>query len=237
MAVSGFKGHPECRCGGREGGGEMWKPASGGGRGCCAACATCRRLSCWERCCALPLPPGRPHIDRAEHLPDLRALPCASPPRSFCRKRWYGENELFTHMHAAHEQCFLCRRSNPHKYVYYRDYPDLESERAPSRQQLPPPPSGPPAGAAAATACIPPTPHPPPTHPHPTPTFADHFASDHHLCPHPDCMEKKFVVFPTEQELKTHTARCAPRCPANPSARRRLLAGGRASRLSSRHAA
>ena len=47
---------------------------------------------------------------------------------SFCRKRFYGENELFQHMHAAHEQCFLCKRSNPHKYVYYRDYADLESE-------------------------------------------------------------------------------------------------------------
>lgn len=31
-------------------------------------------------------------------------------------------------MHSAHEQCFLCKRSNPHKYVYYRDYADLESE-------------------------------------------------------------------------------------------------------------
>ena len=31
-------------------------------------------------------------------------------------------------MHSAHEQCFLCRRAAPHKFVYYRDYPDLESE-------------------------------------------------------------------------------------------------------------
>lgn len=31
-------------------------------------------------------------------------------------------------MHSAHEQCFLCRRANPNKYVYYRDYADLESE-------------------------------------------------------------------------------------------------------------
>ncbi|KAL4444334.1 hypothetical protein ABPG75_012071 [Micractinium tetrahymenae] len=83
------------------------------------------------------------------------------PECRFCRRRFYGENELFQHMHSAHEQCFLCRRANPNKYVYYRDYPDLEN----------------------------------------------HFQTEHHLCPHPACLEKKFVVFPTEQELKTHTAR------------------------------
>lgn len=54
--------------------------------------------------------------------------PCAPFSCSFCRKRFYGENELFQHMHSAHEQCFLCKRGNPHKYVYYRDYADLESE-------------------------------------------------------------------------------------------------------------
>lgn len=59
------------------------------------------------------------------HLP---ALPPSFQARRFCRKRFYGENELFQHMHSAHEQCFLCRRANPNKYVYYRDYPDLESE-------------------------------------------------------------------------------------------------------------
>ncbi|GAX74773.1 hypothetical protein CEUSTIGMA_g2220.t1 [Chlamydomonas eustigma] len=34
----------------------------------------------------------------------------------------------------------------------------------------------------------------------------DHFRDDHHLCPHPNCMEKKFVVFQSEQELKRHFA-------------------------------
>ncbi|KAL4858640.1 E3 ubiquitin-protein ligase hel2 [Chlorella vulgaris] len=83
------------------------------------------------------------------------------PECRFCRKRYFGENELYQHMHAGHEQCFLCRRSNPEKYVYYRDYEDLEN----------------------------------------------HFKRDHYLCPHPACLEKKFVVFQGEQELKTHTAR------------------------------
>jgi hypothetical protein len=46
-----------------------------------------------------------------------------------------------------------------------------------------------------------PPPSPPKT------TSADHFQRDHYLCPHPACLEKKFVVFTSEQELKTHTAR------------------------------
>ncbi len=46
------------------------------------------------------------------------------------RKRFYGENELYQHMHSAHEQCFLCRRADPNKYVYYRDYAGLEGEQA-----------------------------------------------------------------------------------------------------------
>jgi hypothetical protein len=42
----------------------------------------------------------------------------------------------------------------------------------------------------------------------PTPhCSSDHFKRDHYLCPHPACLEKKFVVFQGEQELKTHTAR------------------------------
>ena len=36
---------------------------------------------------------------------------------------------------------------------------------------------------------------------------ADHFQHEHYLCPHPACLEKKFIVFSSEQELKTHTAR------------------------------
>ena len=44
----------------------------------------------------------------------------------FCRKRFYGDNEIFTHMQQKHEHCFLCRRERPDKYVYYRDYNELE---------------------------------------------------------------------------------------------------------------
>lgn len=49
------------------------------------------------------------------------------PECRFCEKHFYGENELYTHMHTQHEQCFLCRRTDPSKHVYYRDYADLES--------------------------------------------------------------------------------------------------------------
>ncbi|GMH45996.1 hypothetical protein BSKO_13960 [Bryopsis sp. KO-2023] len=32
----------------------------------------------------------------------------------------------------------------------------------------------------------------------------EHFRGDHYPCPHPECLEKKFVVFVTEAELKQH---------------------------------
>ena len=48
------------------------------------------------------------------------------PQCRFCRRRFYGDNELFAHMQSAHEQCFLCRRARPDRYVYYKDYNELE---------------------------------------------------------------------------------------------------------------
>lgn len=52
------------------------------------------------------------------------------PECRFCRRRFYGDAELYVHMHTDHEQCFLCRRVEPTKHVYYRDYADLESAHA-----------------------------------------------------------------------------------------------------------
>lgn len=83
------------------------------------------------------------------------------PDCRFCKKRYYGENELYHHMVSTHEECFICRRSHPHRHVYYRDYPDLEN----------------------------------------------HFKQQHFPCEDPACQEQKFVVFQTQQELKTHMAR------------------------------
>jgi len=50
------------------------------------------------------------------------------PECRFCRKRFFGETELYHHMHATHEECFLCKRAHPNRHVYYRDYADLESK-------------------------------------------------------------------------------------------------------------
>lgn len=36
---------------------------------------------------------------------------------------------------------------------------------------------------------------------------ADHFRHEHYLCNHQLCLERKFIVFMSEQELKQHAAR------------------------------
>lgn len=48
------------------------------------------------------------------------------PQCRFCKKRFYGESELFTHMQRDHFTCHICRRQRPDEYVYYRDYNELE---------------------------------------------------------------------------------------------------------------
>ncbi|CAG9463126.1 unnamed protein product [Pedinophyceae sp. YPF-701] len=48
------------------------------------------------------------------------------PSCKYCRKRFYDENELFVHMERKHEHCFICRKRDPEKFVYYRDYNELE---------------------------------------------------------------------------------------------------------------
>lgn len=83
------------------------------------------------------------------------------PECVYCSKRFYGENEQYEHMTRVHEECFLCKRANPHTHVYYQNYSALEV----------------------------------------------HFGTDHHMCMHQSCLDKKFVVFSTEHELKTHMAR------------------------------
>lgn len=44
------------------------------------------------------------------------------------------------------------------------------------------------------------------TFPHPLAPVAGHFQSAHHPCPHPSCLERKFVVFAEEQDLRRHFA-------------------------------
>lgn len=31
-------------------------------------------------------------------------------------------------MQSAHEQCFLCKRAHPDRYIYYKDYTELEGD-------------------------------------------------------------------------------------------------------------
>ena len=38
-------------------------------------------------------------------------------------------------------------------------------------------------------------------------TRADHFRHEHYLCNHQTCLDRKFIVFMTEQELRQHAAR------------------------------
>ncbi|KAL3686666.1 hypothetical protein R1sor_009240 [Riccia sorocarpa] len=83
------------------------------------------------------------------------------PECAFCKKRFYGDNELYQHMSQEHYTCHICQRARPGHYEYYRNYDDLEV----------------------------------------------HFRQEHVLCEHPDCLAKKFVVFPSEAELKKHNAR------------------------------
>ncbi|KAG0563177.1 hypothetical protein M758_8G009100 [Ceratodon purpureus] len=44
----------------------------------------------------------------------------------FCRKRFYGEHELYQHMSTEHYTCHLCQRARPGHFEYYRNYDDLE---------------------------------------------------------------------------------------------------------------
>ncbi|CAK0783675.1 hypothetical protein CVIRNUC_006874 [Coccomyxa viridis] len=109
---------------------------------------------------------SKPDLERHMRTGDLTGPMAESgfkghPQCRFCRSRFFGDSELFIHMQSAHEQCFLCRRAQPDRYVYYKDYNELE----------------------------------------------DHFRHEHYLCNHQTCLDRKFIVFMTEQELKQHAAR------------------------------
>ncbi|XP_031497204.1 E3 ubiquitin-protein ligase HEL2 [Nymphaea colorata] len=82
------------------------------------------------------------------------------PMCDFCRKRFYGDNELYLHMSTEHYTCHICQRMHPGQYDYYKNYDDLEM----------------------------------------------HFRREHFLCEDDACLEKKFVVFASESEMKRHNA-------------------------------
>ncbi|KAI9674454.1 MAG: hypothetical protein M1817_001792 [Caeruleum heppii] len=81
------------------------------------------------------------------------------PECGFCRQRFYGDDELYTHCRDKHERCHICdRRNQGRQQQYFVDYDSLEL----------------------------------------------HFRKDHFLCPDKECLEKKFVVFDSEIDLKAH---------------------------------
>lgn len=87
------------------------------------------------------------------------------PDCGFCRQRFYGDDELYTHCRDKHERCHICdRHSEGRKQQYYVDYDSLEV----------------------------------------------HFRKDHFLCPDRECLEKKFVVFDSEMDLKAHQLEVHP---------------------------
>jgi len=47
------------------------------------------------------------------------------PLCQFCKVRFYGNEELFHHLHTKHETCFLCERAG-RQDEYFRDYQHLE---------------------------------------------------------------------------------------------------------------
>lgn len=87
------------------------------------------------------------------------------PECGFCRQRFYGDDELYTHCRDKHERCHLCdRRDGGRQQQYYVDYNSLEQ----------------------------------------------HFRKDHFLCADQECMDKKFVVFESELDLKAHQLQTHP---------------------------
>ncbi|KAF2759264.1 hypothetical protein EJ05DRAFT_475487 [Pseudovirgaria hyperparasitica] len=87
------------------------------------------------------------------------------PECGFCKQRFYGDDELYTHCRDKHERCHICdRRSDGRLQEYYANYDSLEV----------------------------------------------HFRRDHFLCLEQDCLDKKFVVFESELDLKAHQLESHP---------------------------
>lgn len=87
------------------------------------------------------------------------------PECGFCRQRFYGDDELYTHCRDKHERCHICdRRDGSRQQQYFVNYDSLEQ----------------------------------------------HFRKDHFMCPDRECLEKKFVVFDSEMDLKAHQIESHP---------------------------
>jgi len=47
------------------------------------------------------------------------------PTCQFCKKHFYSDQELYSHMQTQHMQCFLCKKARPNDYVYYKNLKEL----------------------------------------------------------------------------------------------------------------
>ncbi|EEH35040.2 hypothetical protein PAAG_06087 [Paracoccidioides lutzii Pb01] len=87
------------------------------------------------------------------------------PECGFCRRRFYGDDELYTHCRDKHERCHICdRRNASRQQQYFVNYNALE----------------------------------------------EHFSKDHFPCLDKECLEKKFVVFESQLDLKAHQLESHP---------------------------
>lgn len=51
------------------------------------------------------------------------------PKCGFCNTRFYSETEIYAHNQSTHETCFICKKQNPDKFLYYRNYNELASNK------------------------------------------------------------------------------------------------------------
>jgi hypothetical protein len=146
LADTGFKGHPQCRfCRKRfYGDGELFLHMQAG-----AACLECPSV---DACCVhRPAQSTTLWIHVHPHRTNLAAaLGCwllsgkGNGQLSLVKDKSEGKSSRAMPSHtgcggadlggfvpaaqSAHEQCFLCRRARPDRYVYYRDYAELEGD-------------------------------------------------------------------------------------------------------------
>ncbi|WVQ68449.1 uncharacterized protein L199_006657 [Kwoniella botswanensis] len=99
----------------------------------------------------------RPPRPRGNEVEMVKGWDAPHPMCEFCHLGFFGPDELFKHMRADHEECFVCKDLGD-RDVYFQNYDSL----------------------------------------------AKHFNQDHFPCPQPVCLEKKFVVFGTDMDLKAH---------------------------------
>lgn len=99
----------------------------------------------------------------------------------FCKRWFFDSDGLYKHCRDHHEECFICMKLGI-RHQYHLNYDRLVSAR-------------PPQGLKNLTRS---------DRGSRRRSQEQHFKSDHYLCPHPDCLAQKFVVFESELDLQAH---------------------------------